>query len=121
MLYEQLEGDGFIPCFRGEGEHWSFVKLNNTGNAEEVKEKERISDYCTIGAYYFKSCHLFRELYNNYYSNEQNTKNREKYVAPLYNCLIQQGGIVKISVLPLKVVHVLGTPEELKEFIDTPI
>ena len=56
IKYKDICGDGFIPCFKAEGTHWSFVKLNDTGKAVEVREKERISDNCTIGLYYFKDC-----------------------------------------------------------------
>lgn len=41
---------------------------------------------------------------------------RVKYIAPMYNYLIQKGGEVYISVVPTEAVHVLGTPEEVKAF-----
>ena len=118
MTFQQIHGDGFIPCFKGLGDHWSFVKLNDTGKAVEVREKERISDNCTVGAYYFKSCALYEQIYLDYYiNNNQETDIKEKYVAPLYNQLIKQGGNVYISTIPAEAVHVLGTPKELHEFI----
>lgn len=116
MNEEQITGDGFIPCFNAEGDHWSFVKLDENGNAVEVREKTRISDNCTIGAYYFKTCNLYENLYNEYYSDNRNLEKGEKYVAPLYNYLIKQGGKVNISVIDNKKVHVLGTPEEVEVF-----
>lgn len=115
----QIEGDGFIPCFNGPGDHWSFVRTDNEGKGIEVREKTRISDNCTLGAYYFSSCELFQELYTEYYSNSVNLEKGEKYVAPLYNYLIQKGGTVRISTVPCDKVHVLGTPEELQLFMDT--
>ena len=117
MNSSQLKGDGFIPCFKGNGDHWSFVKIDTNAQAVEVKEKERISEYCTIGAYYFKSCKLYADLYNEYYGNDENLVNGEKYIAPLYNHLINRNGKVYISNIPNEKVHVLGTPDELKEFI----
>ena len=123
MNLKQIHGDGFIPCFNGEGEHWSFVKLDDNGKAVEVREKERISNNCTIGLYYFRNCKLYEKLYNEYYINnngQANGKNqyeqKEKYIAPLYNYLIKRGGEVYISTIPTTKVHVLGTPEELEEF-----
>ena len=41
----------------------------------------------------------------------------EMYIAPLYNALINNGKNVSIKVLPLSAVHVLGTPEEVSNFI----
>ena len=117
MNYKELKGDGFIPCFNGEGTHWSFVKLSDNGSAIEVKEKERISDNCTLGAYYFKTCELYKNLYNKYYSQNDNLVNGEKYIAPLYNYLIEHDGEVYISNVNKEKVHALGTPEEVKAFI----
>ena len=114
--FKQIKGDGFIPCFKADGDHWSFVKLDESGNATEVREKTRISDNCTIGAYYFKSCELYEKLYNEYYSDNKNLEKGEKYVAPLYNHLIKQGGKVNISLINPEKVHVLGTPEEVEVF-----
>ncbi len=116
MRTEQLAGDGFIPCFHAQGDHWSFVKLDESQKAIEVREKQRISDNCTLGAYYFKSCGLYERLYEEYYSKNENLEKGEKYVAPLYNYLIGQGGEVRISIIDKKKVHVLGTPEELQVF-----
>lgn len=119
MKSSQIAGDGFIPCFHAPGDHWSFVKLDEEGKAVEVKEKVRISDNCTLGAYYFKSCKLYEDLYQEYYSSNENLEKGEKYVAPLYNYLISKGGDVRISIVDFDKVHVLGTPEELNVFIET--
>lgn len=116
MNAKDLKGDGFIPCFKAEGNHWSFVKLNDKGEVIEIKEKERISDNCTLGAYYFSSCELYKNLYEEFYGDKEFKK--EKYVAPLYNYLLHKGGEIYISDIPSEKVHVLGTPEELEQFIN---
>lgn len=116
IQYSSIKGDGFIPCFNAPGDHWSFVKLNQDGNAIEVREKQRISDNCTIGLYYFKSCKLYKELYEEYYKDDSHLEKNEKYIAPLYNYMIEKGMKVNISNLPYEKVHVLGTPEEVEEF-----
>lgn len=114
----ELEGDGFIPCFQAEGDHWSFVRLDKTGRVVEIREKQRISNYCTLGAYYFKTCALYKRLYDEYYSMNRELVNGEKYVAPLYDYLLSKGGEIYISDINPKKVHVLGTPEELQAFLD---
>ena len=116
MKKEQIQGDGFIPCFKAEGDHWSFVKLNDEGEAIEIREKQRISDNCTLGAYYFKTCKLYEDLYEEYYKDNQNLEKGEKYIAPLYNYLLEKGGSIRISIVDKEKVHVLGTPKELEEF-----
>lgn len=113
----QLKGDGFIPCFKAEGEHWSFVRLDETGKVAEIKEKKRISNHCTLGAYYFKTCNLYKELYEEYYVRTQNFVNGEKYIAPLYDYLLTKGGEIYICDIAPEKVHVLGTPEELQNFL----
>ena len=114
MKYADLSGDGCIPCFHADGDHWSFVRLNGEGKAVEVVEKKRISDNCTLGAYYFSSADLYSQLYSEYYKAEKSCK--EKYIAPLYDYLIKSEGKVMISIVDEKKVHVLGTPEELEVF-----
>ena len=118
MRSDQIEGDGFIPCFHAAGDHWSFAKLDDKGNVTEVREKQRISDNCTLGAYYFKSCRLYADLYHDYYSSDDKLEKGEKYVAPLYNHLIGKGKDVRISIVDYDKVHVLGTPEELEAFLE---
>ena len=116
MKYEDISGDGHIPCFHADGDHWSFVKLDENGSAVEVREKQRISDNCTLGAYYFKSARLYKRLYEEYYADGSKMEKNEKYIAPLYNYMIEKGMKVTISIVDANKVHVLGTPEELEAF-----
>lgn len=118
LKYEDISGDGYIPCFHASGDHWSFAKLDKSGNVIEVREKERISDNCTLGAYYFSTARLYSKLYNEYYEDNNNIEKNEKYIAPLYNYMVKKGMKVTISIVDEEKVHVLGTPEELKEFIE---
>lgn len=116
MKFDSIHGDGFIPCFTADGDHWSFVKTDTNGQAVEVREKTRISDHCSIGAYYFSSARLYTSLYDEYYANDNNVEKSEKYIAPMYNHLIAKGYHVYIESLPADKVHVLGTPEEVNHF-----
>lgn len=113
-----LHGDGFIPCFHAKGTHWSFVRLDDAGKAAEVREKIRISDNCTIGAYYFSSAILYRTIYQEFYVRKNYLENGERYIAPMYNYMIEYGNEVFIQDIPSNYVHVLGTPEEVEKFID---
>lgn len=115
---ELIKGDGFIPCFEAPGEHWSFVSLDESGKAVEVREKKRISSHCSIGAYYFSSCQLYEKLYRELYEKRNYVEKGERYVAPMYNLLIENGGAVYIQDITPGKVHVLGTPEEVKVFAE---
>ena len=55
-------------------------------------------------------------MYKENYQDEYQLKKNEKYIAPLYNYMIEKGMKVKISNLPFEKVHVLGTPEEVEKF-----
>ena len=118
MRREDIKGDGFIPCFRADGDHWSFARLNESGDVEEVREKVRISDNCTLGAYYFASCELYERMYREYYTEDAVLDAGEKYVAPLYNYMIKKGMQVRICDIDPQKVHVLGTPEELFKWLE---
>lgn len=118
MKPEDISGDGFIPCFIAPGEHWSFVRLDEKGRAVEVREKKRISDHCSIGAYYFSSAALYEKIYYEFYKDDRHMEKGEQYIAPMYNYMIEKGYDVRIQDIPAEKVHVLGTPEEVKAFDD---
>ena len=118
MKFDDISGDGHIPCFHADVEHWSFVKINEKGKVTEVREKVRISDNCSLGAYYFSSAKLYKELYEEYYKDNSKLEKNEKYIAPLYNFMIGKGMPVTMSIVDANKVHVLGTPEELQNFVN---
>lgn len=108
--------DGWIPCFQVPGEHWSFVKLGDDGWATEVAEKRRISDYASIGLYWFASGADYATAYERYFADPAHLVGGERYVAPLYQQLLRDGKRIAIADLPPRQVHVLGTPAELAVF-----
>lgn len=115
------DSEGWVPCFKAAGEHWSFVQLAKDGWAVDIAEKRRISDNATIGLYWFKQAKKYVEAYDRYFSCPENLVNGERYVAPLYRDLIHSGNRISISDIKFDHVHVLGTPAELQEFMSTPI
>jgi dTDP-glucose pyrophosphorylase len=109
--------DGWVPCFQVPGEHWSFVKLGDDGWATEVAEKRRISDYASIGLYWFADGADYIAAYDSYFADPAHLVGGERYVAPLYQQLLRDGKKVAIDDLPPAKVHVLGTPAELAVFL----
>lgn len=114
---EDIKGDGCIPCFNAPGEHWSFAKTDENGKVIDVREKIKISDNASVGAYYFKSAAEYIRIYEEYYKNDSNIEKGEKYIAPMYNQLIKENKDVRITIIPYEAVKCLGTPEELDIFI----
>ena len=118
--YIRPGSDGWVPCFQVPGEHWSFVKLGDDGWAVDLAEKQRISDYASIGLYWFSRAGRYVDLYDRFFSDRENLVRGEKYIAPLYRQLLAQGGKVSITDLHPTDVHVLGTPAELERFLALP-
>ena len=116
LKFSDISSDGYIPCFHSDGEHWSFVRTDENKNVVEVREKKRISDNCTLGAYYFASAKLYKDIYEEFYFDDSRLEKNEKYIAPLYNLMVQKGMKISISIVDENKVHALGTPEELKIF-----
>lgn len=116
LKLSDIKGDGHIPCFHADGDHWSFVREEN-GMVVEVVEKKRISNNCSLGVYYFKSSKLYKDMYQEFYVG--NNDNKERYIAPMYNYMIQKGYEITYSIINYDAVHVLGTPEELDIFLNT--
>ncbi|MEN3373014.1 hypothetical protein [Dechloromonas sp. ZS-1] len=104
---------GYLEVFRGEGVHWSFVEPSHeqSGHAARVVEKERISDLCSNGLYYFASVRIFQNALHTYRLKNQGVAG-ECYVAPLYNELIEQGMPVSYTLLPKSEIGFCGVPDE---------
>jgi len=109
--------DGWVPCFQALGDHWSFVKLGEDGWATDLAEKQRISDFASIGLYWFARAIDYVNAYDNFFADQANLVRGERYVAPLYKHLLRNGKHISITNLALQDVRVLGTPAELEVFL----
>lgn len=116
LQVSSIRGDGWIPCFPGEGDKWSFAAAGNDGRVTELREKKRISPHATVGLYWFDSFRRYEDAYQRYYSQAQNLEAREKYIAPLYNQMISDGCAVYMHSVRMDQVFPLGTPEDVKQF-----
>lgn len=95
---------------------WSFAKIGEDGLVQEVKEKEAISEYATVGIYYFKAGRDFVRAAVRMIINNDRVKN-EFYTCPVYNYLIRNGGKVGIYNIEPEQMHGIGTPEDLDAYI----
>lgn len=117
---DAMRGDGWIPCFPGEGDAWSFAAADADGRVSEVREKQRISPHATVGLYGFGSFDLYERTYRRHYADKSQLEMGEAYVAPMYNTLIAEGGEVFIHHVPKDAVIPLGTPAEVERFAAGP-
>lgn len=111
--------DGSILCFVDSelNPKWSFAKIDNNGLVTDVKEKQPISPYATVGIYYFAKGSIFVEnAIDMFVRNER--VNNEFYVAPVYNYAIARGDNFGIYNIEQSQMHGIGTPEDLDKYIE---
>ena len=107
---DQIRGAGWIPCFEASGDKWSFAEVDDDDRVVRTTEKERVSDLCSVGLYYFDSFRAYERL-----ASAASPVRGERYVAPLYNEWIAEGRTTYVHRLAKEDVMVLGTPDDLQQ------
>jgi len=113
LLRENI--DGVLGAFYSEEPRFSFAALNDKGFVTKTAEKEVISSNALTGLYHFKYPQDFFDAAESAFAKNETTKG-EFYIAPLYNYLIAKGR--KLIVDVADEVNILGTPDELKFFLN---
>jgi len=108
------EVDGCIPVIKSNNPSMSFAKLNSDGFVEKTAEKQVISEWGTVGYYYWKRGLDFVK-YAEQMINSDIRVNNEFYICPIYNFAIHDG--LKITIEKVKKMWALGTPEELDTYL----
>ena len=81
-----------------------------------MAEKQVISNYATVGIYYWKSGKEYVDCVKEMI--RKNIRfNNEFYICPVYNILINSRG-GKVKPYPVFEMRGMGTPQELKKFIN---
>lgn len=106
--------DGGILTFESSHPKWSYVKLGHDGFANEVAEKQVISNHATVGVYYWKKGSDYIK-YVNQMIQKNIRVNNEFYVCPVFNEAIQDNK--KIRVKKIEKMWGIGTPEDLNQFL----
>ena len=108
--------DGVIPYFLSDSPKHSYSKINfETKLVTQVAEKQVISNFATVGLYYWNSGKTYVECAESMI--KKNIRfNNEFYICPVYNELIHQlNG--HVSLYPVYEMRGMGTPEELESFL----
>ncbi len=106
--------DGGMLVFRSAADpKWSYAKLDRDGWVVDVQEKKVISEWATVGIYYWKRGADFVK-YAQQMMDKNIRVNNEFYVAPVYNEAIADGA--KIAIFECEKMWGLGTPEDLEIF-----
>lgn len=114
---ETVCGDGWVPCFPGKGDGWSFAAAGPDHRITDLREKVRISPHATIGLYWFSSYDLYRKTYHDYYRDATRMEKGEKYIGPMYRHMVQAGQEVFLHEVDFDAVIPLGTPAEVEAFL----
>lgn len=114
---QQRDLDGSILTFEDDDPKWSFARVDQNGLVSEVREKEVISNYATVGIYYYRTGRLFVEAALDMIIHNDRVNN-EFYVCPVYNYAIKQGARIGIYNIPRSAMHGLGTPADLEKYLE---
>ena len=96
---------------------WSFAKVDSQGFVIEVQEKKAISEFATVGIYYFRRAdQLVDSIIQMIIENDRT--NNEFYICPTYNYLIRSGKKIGIFNIKQSQMHGIGTPEDLQNYLE---
>lgn len=111
--------DGSILTFidKMKSPKWSFAKINSEGWVTKVQEKKVISDYATVGLYYFSKGSFFVDYAVDMIVDNERTNN-EFYTCPVYNYAIKDLKKIGIYNIDFDNMHGIGTPEDLNIYLD---
>ncbi len=110
--------DGSILTFIDEQRDpkWSFARLGPDGTVTEVQEKKAISEYATVGIYYYAHGRDFVNAAIDMFVRRERV-NDEYYTCPTYNYAIMEGKRIGIYNIVVSAMHGMGTPEDLQAYI----
>lgn len=119
---DNAKADGLIMTMKAEDPKWSFVGINAQGLVDRVVEKEVISDEATVGIYNFRSGKLMVAAMESMIDKGLRV-NGEFYVAPAYNEILSNRGIVIYYSIGREGngMYGLGIPADLELFLTLPV
>lgn len=113
--------DGCVLTYYANTDKNSYIRLDEKGNAIELREKKVISEHSLVGVHYWKRGSDFIDSAEDMLSRNIRDNN-EYYVSISYNYLIQKG--MNIKHCPMRedeVYHSIGVPETYYEFLQKKI
>lgn len=115
---QQRKLDGSILVFREPtlSSKWSYALMDDQGLVVEVREKMAISEFATVGVYYFSKAAYFIDSAVDMIARNDRVNN-EFYTCPVYNYMIAQKQRVGVYEIKQAAMHGIGTPEDLEAYI----
>lgn len=120
LLFGEIGGN--ILTMQDDDPKWSYARLDENGDVIEVREKQVISTFATVGIYGFATAARLKQAFDDMRKADARV-NGEFYVAPAYNELTSRG--VRITAHDLgpvaTVMYGLGTPKDYELFVGTDV
>ena len=114
---KQHEVDGVIAVFPepGRDPKWSYAQIDTEFRVYRVAEKDPISDWATVGFYYWRDARDFTAAVERMISANDRV-NGEFYTCPSYNYM-DPGKYVRA--IEVKTMQGIGTPEDLEKWLNS--
>ena len=96
---------------------FSYIKMDETNNIIEIKEKNKISDNANTGAYAFNNIYNLYK-YSKYVTDNNITFKNEPYISCIINEMIKENEPFKGLEINPDFFFVLGTPYQVTQFIN---
>ena len=110
---ENVNG-GILVSFESTEPRYSYAEVDENMIVRRTAEKEVISNHALCGAYFFSSAKGFLDAAHKLL-NEPAFNKPEYYVSLLYNYLLTNGELVKLTLM--EEYYSYGTPDELKHYL----
>ncbi len=115
-LEKQMDGSILTFTDAERNPKWSFAKIDENGLVTEVQEKKAISEFATVGIYFFaKGSDFVNGAIDMIVNNDR--VNNEFYSCPVYNYLIADDKKIIIYNIEASAMHGLGTPADLTAYL----
>jgi len=110
--------DGSIMTFKlSNGDNkWSYARIDSDDYIVEVKEKVAISEYATVGIYYYAMGRFYVDSALDMIISSDRV-NGEYYTCPTYNYMIRDNKKIGKYDIDYNQMHGLGTPDDLDKYI----
>lgn len=115
-LTRQLDGSILTFVDEKRDPKWSFAKLGPDQLVIEVREKQAISEYATVGIYLYRQGSDFVDAAVDMFI-ERDRVNNEYYTCPTYNYAIKGEKKIGIFNITEQQMHGIGTPEDLTAYL----
>lgn len=109
--------DAAVMVFNSTNPHHSYVKVSG-GLVTEIAEKRVISDQAVVGVYWFADSGQLFDACRVVLAHGRRHDNGEFYLSSVLGLMVDAGFKVATYEVDVRDKHMLGTPEELRIFLD---